>query len=247
MKWIVIGYLAKSGFCAIVSAIVMLRPHVGNPHNDGLGLILVATLPLTVIGLMLAGLTDWVRRRSSRGTDADARIALGFNATIAVLSLFTGFWPATVFHGWAALLISRGLNLTNSPAENPPPLSALLSATPIESGTRVERKLPGINQNIALLIASGFALAAVVVLILCSEVGWDKGPLGLVPILLFAGGVFYFHFVKRCPQCRKPLRYRREMIAGTTRYRALHDCAKCQVTWDSGVVGDQKNDGPVGP
>ncbi|NBR86201.1 MAG: hypothetical protein EBS84_20690 [Proteobacteria bacterium] len=247
MRWMVVGYLALSGFCAIVSALIMLRPHVGNAHNGGLGLVLLATVPGTVIYLILASLTNWARRRIGHGTDADARFALGINATVAVLSLLIGHWPATAAHGWVALLISRELNLTNTPTGLPGPLSAVLSATPIEPGTRVERRLPGINWTTAMLIASGFVLAAVAVLVLCFQVGLNRGPLLLAPILLLVGGAFYFHFVKRCPQCRTPLRYRREMIAGTTRYRALHDCAKCQVTWDSGVVGDQKNDGPVGP
>ena len=241
MRWLVIGQLVLAVLCAIVSVLI-IASSTGNPHNNPVGLALLGTVPGTVLGALLAGLTHWARRRLGRDADAGARFALGVNATIAVLALLTGLWPVAALHGWVALLISQALNLTNLPSENPPPFpagDATSAAAPLAPGTRIERQVPGINQSTALLIASGFALAAVAVLVLCSRVGWNLGPIGLVPMFLLGGGVFYFSFVRRCPRCRRALRSRREKIAGTTRHRMLHDCPSCKVTWDAGVGGDR--------
>lgn len=243
MRWLVIGHLVLAGLCAIASVLI-IASSTENPHNNPIGLGLLATVPVTVGGALFGGLTHWARRRLGRDADAGARFALGVNATIAVLCLLTGLWPVAALHGWVALLISPALNLTNVPAESPPPFPAASVApaaaplAPLAPGTRIERRVPGINQSTALLIASGFVLAAAGVLVLCSRVGWDLGPLGLAPVFLFAGAVFYFLFVRRCPQCRKTLRCRRELIAGTTRHRVLHECAKCKITWDTGVAGN---------
>ncbi|GDY22570.1 hypothetical protein LBMAG56_39170 [Verrucomicrobiota bacterium] len=110
MRRPVIGQLVLAVLCAIASVLI-IASSTGNPHNNPGGLALLVTMPGTVLGALLAGLTHWARRRLGRDADAGARFALGVNATIAVLTLLTGLWPVAALHGWVALLISRALNL----------------------------------------------------------------------------------------------------------------------------------------
>ena len=47
---------------------------------------------------------------------------------------------------------------------------------------------------------------------------------------------------KRCPECSTPLVFRRDAIPGSFRYRCLYDCPQCEITWDTGLVGDSRYD-----
>jgi hypothetical protein len=49
-------------------------------------------------------------------------------------------------------------------------------------------------------------------------------------------------FLRRCPQCKHRLVFRREDVYGTSLYRDLYDCPHCRIVWDTGYVGDHEKD-----
>jgi hypothetical protein len=62
----------------------------------------------------------------------------------------------------------------------------------------------------------------------------------LLPLTLFAGVAVFGHFYyrRRCSECGGGLRFRREFIGDTPRFRCLHDCSRCGITWDRQEIGD---------
>jgi apolipoprotein N-acyltransferase len=51
---------------------------------------------------------------------------------------------------------------------------------------------------------------------------------------------WYLFWPRRCPQCGGRLRTRDDAIEGTTEYRILAVCPRCEVDWDTGMKGDSR-------
>lgn len=62
--------------------------------------------------------------------------------------------------------------------------------------------------------------------------------LAAIPFFVAVPVGWYFFWPRRCPQCRSRLRSRDDPIEGTTEYRILAVCSTCDVTWDTGLMGD---------
>ena len=102
-----------------------------------------------------------------------------------------------------------------------------------------ERQLRKISVKHALLLIVPSILAAALFLFLPPSFPKAIGAasfcfLILYPILVGA----WFTLRRRCPECFTTLRFRQEFIGGTTRYRCLYDCPRCNTTWDAGERGD---------
>jgi hypothetical protein len=64
----------------------------------------------------------------------------------------------------------------------------------------------------------------------------------LTVLFISAAPVGYFFFwTRRCPECGRHLTDRREMLSATA-YRILSRCGRCQIDWDTGLLGDTKCD-----
>ena len=101
---------------------------------------------------------------------------------------------------------------------------------------QIERPLPRMPKGRAVAIGVGFALVAAAAVWL----GLRFGSTNLIPWLLVVpvlAIIGYFHW-RRCPQCRGRLVLRRDYFPGTTRFRCLQDCPRCEVAWDTGDIGD---------
>ena len=84
-----------------------------------------------------------------------------------------------------------------------------------------------------------------VIVLVATVVGtcWTDSPwffAGLF-ILLMAQGIYVFHVV-RCPTCGGGLKFHREDIPYTTRYRFQLACPHCQVVWGTGKISDDRTD-----
>jgi hypothetical protein len=66
----------------------------------------------------------------------------------------------------------------------------------------------------------------------------DQPVVAALPFLVAVPIGWYFFWPRRCPQCGGRLRTRDDAIAGTTEYRILAVCAKCEIDWDTGMKGD---------
>ena len=58
---------------------------------------------------------------------------------------------------------------------------------------------------------------------------------------LVIGYFYYSHH--RCPECRSRLIVRHDYIGGTQTFRMLLDCPRCQIAWDTGLIGDDSASG----
>jgi hypothetical protein len=225
LKWLAIAYYIATVVFIGVTAAIARGPQV-NPHNNPIGLLLIVTIPGAVIAMILALIVGASRHLLRRGTAGGLKTAFAINATIAFVSLCTAQWIITVFHGWAALLIWQA----SHPEDFPETTGTLATA---ESAQNLGRPPAGIRRRAAIMGATVFAITAVGVLVLCAEVGWDKGPLLLAPILLGAGWAFYHFLVKRCPQCKRALRDCSEPQADTANPRVFYECTNCKISWNA--------------
>jgi hypothetical protein len=51
---------------------------------------------------------------------------------------------------------------------------------------------------------------------------------------------WYCFWPRRCPQCGGRLRTRDDPIEGTTEYRILAVCPRCEIDWDTEIKGDSR-------
>src|SRR5580765_2117323 len=106
---------------------------------------------------------------------------------------------------------------------------------------KFERPLPRMPKSRAIVIGVGFALIAIVAVWL--SIHFEKTNLIpwllVVPVCAIIG---YAHW-RRCPQCHGRLIFRRDYFPGTTQFRCLQDCSRCQIAWDTGDIGDDSAGG----
>ena len=97
-----------------------------------------------------------------------------------------------------------------------------------------ERPLPPIPLPRAAVVVLLFAAFAAVVVWLFRDHDLFL-PFALFGAIALAS---FFYYRRRCPQCGGRLVFRRDYIAGTRRFRCLHDCHRCDIAWDRREVGD---------
>jgi hypothetical protein len=105
----------------------------------------------------------------------------------------------------------------------------------------IERPLPRMPKSRAILIGVGFALVATFAVWL--GIRYERASLIprllVVPVLAIIG---YAHW-RRCPQCHGRLILRRDYFPGTTQFRCIQDCPRCEIAWDTGDIGDDSAGG----
>ena len=102
----------------------------------------------------------------------------------------------------------------------------------------IERPLPPIAFKRVALIVVPTGLVAVLLVWLAWRYGADAWPALLLVGPIVVG--YFYAYRRRCPECGCRLAFRREFI-DRTRYRGLYDCSHCQITWDSGLIGDESD------
>ena len=102
-----------------------------------------------------------------------------------------------------------------------------------------ERPLPRRPWKKTVAIVAAFSVFAGVTvwLVVRFDYHWF---MGLPFVAAIAVGSYFWE--RRCPECGLPLVSRREMLGGTTHYRVFSRCARCQIDWDTGLLGDTNYD-----
>ena len=110
-----------------------------------------------------------------------------------------------------------------------------------------ERPLPGSSRSRLIIIAIQVVLLGTVVwglLRLRYSSAFMPLKLSLLVLAVCIGaGYFFYHRRRRCPECGNRLPVRRDYIQGTQRFRLLMDCPHCQITWNTGLIGDDSGAG----
>ena len=101
-----------------------------------------------------------------------------------------------------------------------------------------ERPLPPISFKRGALVVVPTVLVAVFLVWLGWRYGADAWPALLLVVPIVAA--YFYAYRRRCPECGGRLDFRRVFI-DRTRYRCLYDCPHCQITWDSGLIGDESD------
>ena len=104
-----------------------------------------------------------------------------------------------------------------------------------------ERPLPRFPVSRAMLIVLPFIGLAAMAAWLAMRYDSDVVLLALFVLPVVIG--YFYHYHRRCPECRSRLAVRRDYIEGTQRYRMLLDCPHCQIAWDTGHIGDESSSG----
>jgi uncharacterized membrane protein YfcA len=103
-----------------------------------------------------------------------------------------------------------------------------------------ERPLPKIQWTRAVVIVAAFLVFTGVTVWLA--VRYDNRWLFGLPFVVAIPVGYYFFWVRRCPECGSRLASRREMLGARTTYRFLSRCERCQIDWDTGLLGDTNHD-----
>src|SRR5262245_18015037 len=100
-----------------------------------------------------------------------------------------------------------------------------------------ERPLPPVPlKRLALIVVPFIALAALAAWLMRR---YYNNVAPIMPFALPAVIGFFYYLRRRCPACHRRLKVRRDYFAGTRRFRLLLDCPRCQIAWDTGVIGDE--------
>jgi len=105
-----------------------------------------------------------------------------------------------------------------------------------------ERPLPWLRMPKATVIVVAFTAFA-------AAMAWlFAGNDPLLSLSIFAGVAVatLIYNRQRCPKCGGSLALRREDIEGTSEFRFLHDCKRCQITWCKGEGAPPRHDDRTG-
>jgi hypothetical protein len=122
----------------------------------------------------------------------------------------------------------------------PGPASLGCVVKPLDAFMLTERPLPRTPWTRAVAVVAAFSIFAAITVWLALQ--FDNHWLMGLPFLAAVPVGYYFFWVRRCPECGSRLAARREMLGTTTTYRLLSRCDRCQIDWDTGLLGDTNND-----
>jgi hypothetical protein len=103
-----------------------------------------------------------------------------------------------------------------------------------------ERPFPAAPRSRNIGIVVGYVVFTAIFVSLGIHFG--KVWIAAIPFFVAVPIGWYFFWPRRCPECGGRLISRDEPIGTTSRIRILARCPKCQVDWDTGMVGDTKYD-----
>ncbi|HBJ86712.1 MAG TPA: hypothetical protein DDZ88_23230 [Verrucomicrobiales bacterium] len=99
----------------------------------------------------------------------------------------------------------------------------------------IEKPLPPPSVSRAAAYAGSFALFAAVVVMTLQQ----AHELVTASSLIFGMVTFAFlYYRRRCPGCGGLLRFRRDYIGDSPKFRCIHDCSQCGIAWCRDDIGD---------